>query len=160
MNPTFFCRRCDDHVDGIVKPRPDTPHAAEVRCGSCGGFIQWLKKEENKDKRDKNKHTPESLGIDFCLLCRRTRGRLGKNETLNAHHIIEVQEGGPDVPTNIWVVCTPCHLLIHHQRTYLNDHFNHLWELFEAEKARIHDLSLPLWEEQEEVVGVARQLGI
>jgi hypothetical protein len=160
MNPTVFCPRCNDEVDGIVKPRPDTPHEAEVRCGSCGGFIRWLKKEKNEGKRPRNRYTPESLGVDFCQMCRRTRNRLGKNEVLIPHHIIEIQEGGPDLPENIWVVCTPCHLSIHHQRTYLNDHFNHLWEIFEAEKERLKNLDLPPWEERKEIANVADQLGI
>lgn len=160
MNPTFFCKRCNDEVDGIVKPRPDTPHAAEVRCGNCGAFIQWLKKEVNKDKRPKNRLLPRDLGIDYCQMCRRHEARLGKHEVLHSHHVIEIQEGGPDIRDNIWVLCTPCHLVVHHQRTYLNDHFNHLWEIFEAEKARIKEMDLAPWEEQEEVLGVARQLGI
>lgn len=160
MNPTFFCKRCNDEVDGVVKPRPDTQNNAEVRCAICGFFIKSLPKEKNKDKRPKNKLLPTDLGIDYCQMCRRQGKRLGKHEVLHSHHIIEINEGGPDLPENIWVLCTPCHLVVHHQRTYLNEHFEHIWEVYEAEKERLLSLNLPPWEEQEEVAGVARQLGI
>jgi hypothetical protein len=41
---------------------------------------------------------------------------------LTSHHVQEINEGGPDVPENIWVLCSSCHRLVHHQRTYLNEH--------------------------------------
>lgn len=33
--------------------------------------------------------------------------------TLAVHHIVEVSQGGPDIDTNLVVVCINCHLLIH-----------------------------------------------
>jgi hypothetical protein len=116
------CSKCQTEVPHILIPRPDTPHDGELRCSVCGKFWGWRKKEKNNNKRPKNKYSPESMGIDFCQLCMRPKTRLGMNETLACHHVAEVAKGGEDDPGNIWIVCTPCHVMIHHYRVYLNDH--------------------------------------
>lgn len=117
----MFCNNCQSDKDPLEIPRPDTPHEAKYECPVCGNFLGWKKKEKNKDKRPKNKYLPKDLGIDYCQLCLRMRGRLGLNETLISHHIVEIKDGGEDIPENIWVVCTHCHALIGHIRKYLNE---------------------------------------
>lgn len=130
----ILCKTCRVKVSPLVTPRPDTPHAAELRCPLCEGFHSWLPKPKNEGKRPKNKHTPGSLGIEYCQMCMRPKSRLGTHEVLVSHHVEEIQNGGPDEPENIWVVCQVCHALIHHQRTYLNQHQVHVWEIYEALK--------------------------
>lgn len=113
-------RSCPDcNIEGILNPRPDTPHNAEIRCPLCGNFLGWQKKEKNLSKRNKSKIKPE---IDYCQLCLRNKDDFGVREVLEVHHIDEIQNGGIDEPGNIWFVCTHCHSLIHHVRTYLNYH--------------------------------------
>lgn len=133
-----FCKQCNADVPYYVKARPDTPHAGgAMHCAVCDRFLGWKKKEDNSQRRPKNRYLPEDLNIDFCQLCRRPKDRLGTNETLTSHHVIEIQEHGPDVPENIWVLCTSCHTLVHHQRTYLRDHTRELWENFNKIKQRL-----------------------
>lgn len=72
----------------------------------------------------KNKYLPADLGIDFCQMCLRAGNRLGNRDVLESHHIIEISTGGEDKPENILVLCTSCHRLTHHQRTYLNIHLS------------------------------------
>lgn len=50
-------------------------------------------------------------------MCRREE--LPLPEVLEAHHVVEVQEGGSDERDNLWIVCTACHSMIHYLRTYL-----------------------------------------
>jgi len=134
----LFCKACDAERQHVLTDRPDTPHGGgEWRCHDCGRHHSWAKKEKNEGKREKNKHTPESLEIDFCQMCGRKRNRLVTNETLEVHHVHEIAKGGPDTPENIWVLCTSCHSLVHHQRTYLNYHHAALWERYEKIKQHL-----------------------
>jgi hypothetical protein len=124
----MICPQCGNTKQFSKLERPDTPHNAEIRCLKCDAFVRWLPKPKNKDKRPKNKILPEDLGIDYCQLCLRQKDRLGKNETLTSHHIIEINKGGEDIKENIWVLCTCCHALVNHVRTYLNDHWKDFWD--------------------------------
>lgn len=154
-----LCKRCKIEVTPNFKPRPDTPHAGELRCPVCDCHLKWQPKPQNENKRDRNKHTPASLGIDFCQLCMRPKDRLGKHEVLLPHHIIEVQYGGIDDPENIWVVCSACHALIHHQRTYLNSHTAQVWEKYESVK-KIIDSELTNGRRDEILTRLADILGV
>jgi len=54
----------------------------------------------------------------FCELCLLKPDELPPGQTLEAHHIIEVQDGGSADRENIWIVCTKCARLIHWMRTH------------------------------------------
>ena len=127
------CRRCGRNIEVKMLPEKHT-HYAEYRC-SCGKHEGYEPYPQNKGKRPPNRHSPEGLGIDYCQMCQRHKERLGNRETLHSHHVIEVgTQGGEDVPENIWVVCTPCHRYIHHQRTYLNNHLTGKYSFEDLEK--------------------------
>ena len=123
MSEDLCCKRCGE-VDNLeTAPCFDSsPHYAKMSCGSCGAFIKFLAKPKNTGKRPPNKHTPESLGIAYCQLCRRPADMLGAYEALEVHHVVEIQHGGDDDPANIWVLCTDCHKTLHHRRKYLYEH--------------------------------------
>jgi 5-methylcytosine-specific restriction endonuclease McrA len=72
-------------------------------------------------------------------MCLRHVDRLGSHGALQVHHVVEIQNGGEDTKENIWVVCTSCHKLIHHQRTYLNNHFKGTYTISDLEKDMEHD---------------------
>ena len=120
MSEDLYCKRCGE-VDNLeTAPCFDSsPHYAKMSCGSCGAFIKFLAKPKNTGKRPPNKHTPESLGMAYCQLCRRPADMLGLYEVLEVHHVVEVQHGGDDDPANIWVLCADCHKTLHHRRKYL-----------------------------------------
>jgi len=138
----LICKHCNNTKDFYEKPRPDTPHDAEIRCSVCNKFIMWKPKDRNKDKRPPNKILPVDLGIDYCEICLRVKARLGRNETLTSHHKIEIAMGGLDVKENILILCTHCHNLVHHVRLYMNDHFGDLWEKYEEMKLAIEQKDL------------------
>ncbi len=131
--PTRFCSTCEKDVVVVETVLTSGPHYSKQQCPQCGRFLAFGKKPENEGKRGKNKHTPESLGISHCQMCGREKGRLGSRGVLEAHHIDEIHDGGSDTPENIWVVCTSCHKLIHHQRTYLNQHLSGLYTVEELQ---------------------------
>ena len=118
----YYCSRCGDNQETFVTLLPEGKHYAKRNCCRCGGYIAFVKKPENEKKRSKNKFTASDMGIDFCQLCLRQITRLGDRGVLEVHHVEEIHNGGEDTKDNAWVVCSSCHRLIHHQRTYLNEH--------------------------------------
>lgn len=120
------CKSC-----GCVDIEPELlpgvgPHGPKLVCPECKTFLGWKKKEKNEGHRTKgSKHTPESMDKDCCELCRRKRKQLGKYETLEMHH----KDCNPqnENKENLLVVCTACHKRIHHDITYMNNHFIHLF---------------------------------
>lgn len=126
---TRYCGRCQKEVTAPVQILSSGVHYGQIVCPQCGKHLGFVKKPENIEKRAKNKHTAESLKITFCQLCLRPLKRLGTRGVLEVHHVIEIKDGGIDTRENIWVVCTSCHKLIHHQRTYLNNHLMGMYSL-------------------------------
>jgi len=145
------CPKCGS-LDFYEKPRPDTPHNAAIYCEVCNEFIKWKPKDKNKDKRPPNRLSPEDISIRYCELCLRQKTRLGTHETLEIHHKIEINDGGQDIKENILVVCTHCHKLIHHVRTYMNDHFGDFWIEYERMKEAIEKQQLSPGEYESEII--------
>jgi len=46
-----------------------------------------------------------------CFFCTRTFDQLGKEETLEIEHIIQLCDGGQDKLENLQILCTACHEL-------------------------------------------------
>jgi len=119
----MLCNACKADVAPLFQMTSVGPHESKMVCPLCSGFLGWGRKEKNIDKRGKNKVTPSDHGIEYCQLCLRHKNKLGKFETLEIHHVIEINKHGEDIKENTWLLCTCCHKLTHHLRTYLNDHF-------------------------------------
>lgn len=125
----MYCNACKDDVETIEKQLFEGPHYSKHACVVCGKHLGFGKKPENDNKRAKNKYTAEGLEISYCQMCLRPKNRLGSRGVLQVHHVIEIQDSGEDVPANIWVLCTSCHSLLHHQRQYLNRHLSSLYSV-------------------------------
>jgi 5-methylcytosine-specific restriction endonuclease McrA len=108
-------------------------HYGKAICPYCGRFVKWIAKPENTELRRKSKFSPEKLGKEYCELCLRPREYLGKAGQLDIHHIIEIHNGGQDEEDNVWVLCSHCHSLVHHTRTYLNNHLREFYQLATGE---------------------------
>jgi hypothetical protein len=91
-----------------------------VRCNKCGTFW-WQPKPENEKTKRPARHVAlaKKYGQGFCEMCLRQESELPATQDLDGHHVLEYADGGTDDRANVWVVCTSCHRLIHHQRTYL-----------------------------------------
>lgn len=126
MQDTTPCRHCGSTNQTISVANWPGGHYAKVACERCGAFIKWAAKPDAaKAKRGPaQKKLVARYSQGFCELCFRLSDSLPGPQTLEAHHVIPVEQGGPDDRSNIWIVCTPCHRMIHHQRTYLGHAFD------------------------------------
>jgi hypothetical protein len=120
--PTERCRFCGHEGPQLVSLETSGQHYARVACAECNRFMRWLPKPDSdptKYKRQK-KHTGlvGKYGQGFCEMCLRKEGDLPKGQGLEAQHVQEYAEGGSEERGNIWIICTPCHKLIHWLRTY------------------------------------------
>lgn len=117
-----ICKYCGE-VETWIRPRPETPHNAELVCKECNRFIKWIPKPKNEKAREKRPPYPKpsDIAIGYCQICLLPKENLLTNETLETHHI----NGNPAdrSPGNFLVVCTSCHGLINHQRTYRMRHY-------------------------------------
>lgn len=110
------------------------PHYLEQKCTDCGKTLKFI----GKNKKNPNRNNTSDYNINQvsvvkrqniyeenqkCFFCGRTKDMLGRNETLELDHITPFNSGGEDRPENIQILCTACHKLKHHCRTYMNIHF-------------------------------------
>ena len=109
---------CEEFTAGEPGPMP-----GEMRGSTCSrcGAKWWQPKAENERYRRPAAHRDlvKRYGRGICELCLRTREQLPGPESLVGHHVTEYAEGGTDDRANVWIVCTACHALVHHLRTYL-----------------------------------------
>lgn len=124
-------RKCPSHGDVEVKVlRPDLPavlwpggHWGKGVCPQCDRYLCWVPKpndDATKYRRPaSHKELADKYSQGFCELCMRDEKDLPAPQVLEGHHVVEFDDGGSNERSNVWVVCTACHRLIHHQRTYL-----------------------------------------
>lgn len=116
----YACRSCGSK-DLLEKlgPHPGGHHA-KLECRACGAFVRWMPKPiEGRARRRNNAELVRRYGRGYCEMCRRKTEEIPLPEVLEAHHVVEVNEGGGDERTNVWIICTWCHASIHQRRTYL-----------------------------------------
>ena len=103
----------------------DSIHHGKVKCSQCGKFIKWTKKPENESKRTRTSiYDHKTAHITHCGLCGRERHEINSRETIELHHSIPLEEGGPDELDNISWLCTACHKHAHWIRDYFYIHLN------------------------------------
>ena len=124
------CVECGQ--DLAVVEVDDPKHYAQYQCinAGCskrGRYAGWVPKPRDGNTRRKaNRKLLKKLDVslrDFCQLCTRTSAaldRLNPGLQLEVHHVIEVQDGGTDEASNLWVLCSECHELVHRQRRAFN----------------------------------------
>jgi hypothetical protein len=116
------CRHCGP-TETWIRHRSDAgPQTMELCCKTCNAYIKWVPKEKNKEKLLKRPKypSPEKMGIDYCEMCLMPKKYLLPYETLETHH----RNGDPtnnDI-SNYLVICSNCHSIINHQRTYRMKH--------------------------------------
>lgn len=119
--------KCKDHPWAIAEfvLTPETQNWGKYVCPECGRWLKWVAKPENEKRNRRNSKKLAkpfaNAGICYCQMCLRHREELPPNVTFVAHHVIEVRDGGPDDPTNLWHLCTICHEFIHLLRRNRHD---------------------------------------
>lgn len=116
------CRYCGaDETKTILGPHPGG-HYSKILCANCERFLAWGKKPKELkavQRREVGLGLARKFSRGFCELCLRRAEHLPLPQTLEGHHIIPVEQGGTDERSNVQILCTSCHRLVHHQRTYL-----------------------------------------
>jgi 5-methylcytosine-specific restriction endonuclease McrA len=134
--PTRTCHHCGHEGKPMMSGKLNEIHGYAFSCAECGRFIAWGGKKKQivaeGQRQFSTQWSPSRLGISFCQMCLRPDANLGTAESLQSHHILPVKDGGADEPGNLWVVCTSCHRLIHHQRVYLYEHNQKFVDAHEA----------------------------
>ena len=138
-NTTFTQKQCPKcgQVEPVTHGEVNDVHGFKLRCPHCDQFVGWggkMKaiKDDNGSRNLSSQWTAKRLNADHCEMCLRSKQLIGKGERLEVHHVKPIEDGGEDLPQNIWVVCTSCHRLIHHQRKYLHEHLKTFAKAYEA----------------------------
>lgn len=122
----LLCPKCGEWVlPNVEEAKP--PHYKKLTCPDCKHPFGFLAKPENEKKLD---HRPngqpsadqlmEIKGIDFCEICLRKKGQLGKRGFFEVHHISH--DPSNHDTSNLLLACKACHQFIHHLQTYMNYH--------------------------------------
>lgn len=132
-----FCRTCDNEVEPVTHGKINETHGYKLHCPHCDTFVGWSGKKkaiksEDGERTRSSQWNAKRLNKGYCEMCQRPKDFLGYGERLEVHHVTEIEQGGEDVPENIWTLCTPCHRLVHHQRTYLHQHVRNAMEAYNA----------------------------
>ena len=138
---TFKCHHCGYEGKPEATGKVDPQHGYALGCAQCKGWLGWSGKSKAlKDAEGKRVEasiwTAKRLKIEECQYCRRPKECLGDRERLEVHHVVPVEDDGPDSPENIWVVCTSCHKEIHHRRIYFNSHMAKFFLAYTAYQQR------------------------
>lgn len=121
LETTRDCPHCHDPGPHPMTLRPTGVHYADVRCCKCGKHFFQGKPDDDVTKYKRPKAHADlvnKFSRGYCELCGFEQVNLPRGETLTAHHVARFAEGGPATRENTWIVCSACHSLIEHQRTY------------------------------------------
>jgi len=121
-NQLSKCDRASCGSENITNTSFSEIHGYRYVCLDCG-YTCWGGKLKNKEKIEKRPPCPSAsdLNINYCQMCLLESNNLGYAETLETHHIDDQPKNNER--SNLHIVCTSCHKLIHHQRTYRYNHY-------------------------------------
>lgn len=127
------CPECgsDENLRAVIMA--SGKHHAAIVCDNCPDewskydgqrFVTWGPKPGARPARRDGKSTglldairASTNGPVFCLICLRDERELTTAGTwMEAHHIVEHQNGGTDHPANLQPLCKDCHSLVHWRR--------------------------------------------
>ena len=140
------CPKCKRRWEVEYEIKQTGPHWAKLRCKACN--CVWFAPKPDKDKAKRPSSQAKLVkrySRGFCELCLIPADRIPPPEILTAHHVTEFQDGGDESRENIWILCTRCERLVHHQRTYLGHLYNaNLNKPSGTERPRVDEVSAEL----------------
>ena len=117
------CCHCGHIGEPIIEVQTTGKHYAKARCAGCGKYLCWIAKPDSdatKYRRESaHRKMAKKFSRGFCELCLIREDDLPRSESLEAHHVVEYQDGGEATRENTWVLCTACHKLVNWRRTYV-----------------------------------------
>lgn len=116
------CRNCG-HTDGLRIILMDSGmHYGKIVCDHCDElFNTWAPKPDARPRKRDGRST-HLLGVIreawdgeplYCEICLRDERELPKGVWMEAHHVIEHQDGGFDTAANLRPYCNTCHAKVH-----------------------------------------------
>lgn len=128
LKPCPNCGSTESLRHELVKPgEPGQTHYARIVCDHlpCDGrFVMWGAKPDTDKANRPSAHkklvrAARREGRTSCEMCLRHESDLPGTQELTAHHVDEYQaDGAADLDSNVWILCTACHRLVHWARTY------------------------------------------
>lgn len=105
----------------LVKPAGPHTHVKACTTPDCN-YTEWANKPKNvhvrRDLKAAKRILEDSGRPRVCETCLRFEDQLPEGQVLEAHHVVEVQNGGETTLENLRWQCTRDHALIHHTRRY------------------------------------------
>lgn len=119
------CKTCNS-TDGLRIILMDSGmHHGKIVCDHCNErFNTWAPKPDTQPRKRDGKST-HLLGIIrdawadeplYCEMCLRDERTLPNTVWMEAHHVVEHQDGGADTLANLKPLCNECHALTHWRR--------------------------------------------
>lgn len=116
------CGRCGEANGLTIHLMAEGSHWGKVVCLNCDeAFVTWAPKPD-KPRKPRDGRSKRLLSIIreawngeplYCELCLRDEREFPKGVWMEAHHIIEHQDGGHDVIENLRPYCNSCHSKVH-----------------------------------------------
>ncbi|MBA7685518.1 hypothetical protein ES703_93943 [subsurface metagenome] len=118
--PPIPCPGCGA-TESVKRIRTDGVHYASLHCGRCGRWLAWLPKPcvGKKWRPGRHRELVRKYSRGYCELCLRKAEELPGGQTLEGHHVRELQHGGSDARDNVTILCSACHRLVHWVRTWV-----------------------------------------
>lgn len=118
------CNQCGRNDALFLRLTVGGQHYARIECTACAdAFVTWAPKPTARPKPvDRRKSQLDALRAHYdpeplyCLICLRDERTFPTGVWLEAHHILEHQDGGTDHPANLQALCNECHTLVHWRR--------------------------------------------
>jgi hypothetical protein len=114
------CPRCKRRWEVEFEIKQTGPHWAKLRCKACG--CVWFPPKPDRDKAKRPSRQAKLVkrySRGYCELCLIPADKIPSPEILTAHHVQEFHDAGDESRENIWILCSRCERLVHHQRTYI-----------------------------------------
>ena len=118
------CKRCGQNDALFLRLTQDGPHYGRIECVACNdAFVDWAPRPTPRPKQqDRRKSQLDALRAHYhpeplyCMVCLRDERTFPAGVWLEAHHILEHQDGGTNDITNLQALCNECHSLVHWRR--------------------------------------------
>lgn len=117
------CVECGETRDLRLVLMDGGMHYGKVVCDACDGrFVTWAPKPDRPKRSRPSANHLATLKAAwegeplYCYVCLRDERFLPTGVWMEAHHVLEHQDGGTDTPGNLIPLCNECHQLVHWRR--------------------------------------------
>ncbi len=106
------CKSCGGPTEVILTP--ELTHYAQYFCIPCDKHVDWVRKPKNEGKRTGKNAKWRAMHKEkgfVCGFCGATEKEFPNPGQWDIDHIVPLSEGGPDIFSNTFPLCTFCHTI-------------------------------------------------